>query len=147
MSLLTELGINGFCPPVSHDHRIAIAEDNTHLSECALCSYDVNLRTEFNWICKDYYTISFHKLEDNSLQIARKCLYYNYLPNEIIEKIISYTNYYTKTIITPIPIIVDSLRHIVTCIKCSENLLLWINKNTCDNHALPRYALINGGLL
>ena len=147
MNLFTELGLNTFCPNVSHDHRIATAEDNTHLSECALCSYDVNLRTVFNWSCKDYYTISFHKLEDNSVKLARKLLYYNYLPNEIIDIIISYTNYYAKTIMTPIPIISDSLRHIIPCIKCSENLLLWINKNTCDNHQLPRYSLINDELL
>ena len=147
MNLFTELGLNTFCPNVSHDHRIATAEDNTHLSECALCSYDVNLRTVFNWSCKDYYTISFHKLEDHSVKLARKLLYYNYLPNEMIDIIISYTNYYTKTIMTPIPIIADSLRHIIPCIKCSKNLLLWINKNTCDNHQLPRYSLINDELL
>ena len=146
MDLYTELGLNMYCPNISHDHRIAIHKDKTKLTECALCSYDVNSRTNFNWICKDHYNISFHKLDDDSENIARELLY-KYLPNEMIDIIIYYTNYYKKHIIMPIPIISDSLQHIVSCKYCSEKLLSWVNKNTCDNHMLPRYTLINNRLL
>ena len=126
--------INKKCPAHSHCHCHYSGFKKNNLKECPLCNEEINM--DFNRTCINYLT---------SVTIEKSIVDYIYfiftnkykLPKEIIDIIMNFANpYYIKK---PILLNKEGIDHMMHCKYCVRFFLLWIDKNSCSHHILPRF--------
>ena len=123
--------INKYCPKVSHVH--SKGDSNLDASKCILCTQNIS---DFTWKCNLYFKME--PLEDIKIMLLRKIFTESidfFLPIELQDIIIKYS-----TVKKYMPIKLDKygINHMLNCYICSRKFLLWLNKNTCNQHMLPR---------
>ena len=124
--------INRHCPKVSHIH--SKGTNNLEPSQCILCNQ--NLLANFNLSCDLYFIMEPLKIPHINVlrQIFNKSDKF-YLPVELQDIIIKYS---TRKKYLTINLDKYGIIHMINCRKCSPIFLIWLDKNSCRNHILPR---------